>query len=130
LFVGNRYPQHSPSMETVKTFGRRLRSIRRERGFTQEELADRCERSVEAISNLERGVSVPSLETVERLAQALDVPVASFFSGGEEGRRADMLARVVAAAQALDDTDLYVALLQIRALRDRPRADAIPAIVD
>lgn len=60
------------------TFGTLLKRHRRAAGLTQEELAERAELSVEAISALERGVSrAPHRDTVGLLADALGM------SGGE-----------------------------------------------
>lgn len=63
------------------SFGNRLRTIRRERGLSQEELAHRCGMHRNQISNLERNTSNrepkiadPQLSTVYRLAKALRVP--------------------------------------------------------
>jgi len=53
-------------------FGRRLRELRLARNLTQTELAERCGSNHPFISNLERGVKVPSLTMVLRLAEALD----------------------------------------------------------
>ncbi|WIG58291.1 MAG: hypothetical protein OJF49_001036 [Ktedonobacterales bacterium] len=54
------------------TFGTLLKRFRRASGLTQEELAERAELSVEAISALERGVSrAPHKDTVALLADAL-----------------------------------------------------------
>lgn len=65
------------------SFGHRLVTIRKARGFSQEELAHRCGMHRNAVSNLERGtsnrdpyLSDPQLSTVYRLARALDVPPA------------------------------------------------------
>jgi transcriptional regulator with XRE-family HTH domain len=56
-------------------FGQRLRELRIARNFSQGELADRCGSNRPFISNLERGVKVPSLTMVLRLARALDCRV-------------------------------------------------------
>jgi transcriptional regulator with XRE-family HTH domain len=53
-------------------FGERLRELRVQRNLTQTELAQRCGSNRPFISNLERGVKVPSLTTVLRLAEALE----------------------------------------------------------
>jgi len=53
-------------------FGARLRELRIARHLTQDELADRCGSNRPFISNLERGVKVPSLTMVLRLAEALE----------------------------------------------------------
>lgn len=56
-------------------FGERLRELRVERNLTQTELAERCGSNRPFISNLERGVKVPSLTMVLRLAEALECRV-------------------------------------------------------
>jgi transcriptional regulator with XRE-family HTH domain len=61
------------------SFGRRLRQIRREKNLTQEYLAEATGVSVDLISNIERGINAPSFETLEKLAEALDIPVKDLF---------------------------------------------------
>ncbi len=60
-------------------FGKRLRYIRRQQDITQERLAETIGISVEFVSNMERGISAPSFETLEKLADALHTPVYEFF---------------------------------------------------
>lgn len=60
-------------------FGRRLRQLRRYRDLTQEQFAEAADISVDFVSNIERGISAPSFETLERLAEALGVAVADLF---------------------------------------------------
>src|SRR5437879_4488432 len=56
------------------TFGTLLRRHRRAVGLTQEELAERAELSVEAVSALERGISrAPHRDTIELLMRALQL---------------------------------------------------------
>jgi len=60
-------------------FGNRLRALRNWKGMTQEQLAEAADVSVDFISLVERGISAPSFETLERLSVAFDVPVAELF---------------------------------------------------
>jgi transcriptional regulator with XRE-family HTH domain len=60
-------------VDNKRQIGMRVRAYRLERHLTQEQLAERLERSVETISNLERGKSLPSEATLRRLARCLDV---------------------------------------------------------
>lgn len=61
-------------------FGQQVRSLRADRGLTQEQLAERAEISVDFLSLIERGRSSPSFDNLDDLAQALDVSVADMFS--------------------------------------------------
>ena len=56
-------------------FGARLRELRTARGLTQPDIAARVGTSASNISDLERGIKVPTLTTVARLAQALNCKV-------------------------------------------------------
>ncbi|MFJ9760026.1 helix-turn-helix domain-containing protein [Streptomyces sp. NPDC101149] len=59
----------------VAAIGETVRSIRRERTLTLEQLAEASGLSVGVISQLERGIGNPAFATLVQLAHALDVPV-------------------------------------------------------
>ena len=64
--------------------GERLRQLREQKGFSQGDIEKasgllRC-----YISRVEHGHTVPSLETLERFAAALDVPLYRLFYTGED----------------------------------------------
>lgn len=52
-------------------FGQRLRELRQKRGVTQEQLSIATGMTEGYISNMERGLKVPSLTTILRIAVAL-----------------------------------------------------------
>ncbi len=60
-------------MDIRKKFGKRLRALREERGWSQEEFADRAGLHRTYVSAVERGVRNPTLSVLERLAKALGV---------------------------------------------------------
>ena len=63
-----------------QVFGERLRQMRKRRGLTQEELATRANLAGPYISDMERGLKVPSLTTVLQLAMALECKVTDLVS--------------------------------------------------
>lgn len=67
-----------------KHVGGRIRAARKDAGLTQDQLAGMTDKSVETISNLERGHTAPSLETLGLVAKALKQPVEWFLSGYSE----------------------------------------------
>lgn len=107
-------------------FAARVREIRRRRRLTQQQLAEKTDRSVNAISALERGRSLPSFETLERLADALSVPVRDFFDAEDtdvgDPKRAQMLAAIATASRALDNDDLALTVGIIDLMAKRRRA--------
>ncbi len=99
----------------------RIRTIRKSRGLTQDDLAAMIDRSVDALSNIERGVSLAGYDTLERLAEGLGVPVAEFFAEPEPGqaKRTETMERLLDAARSLGDEDLSKAVLVIEVLAGR-----------
>lgn len=60
-------------MDICKKFGRNLRRIRREAGWTQEDLAHEAKTSRTYMSGLETGVRNPTIVVVARIAKILNV---------------------------------------------------------
>lgn len=60
---------------TITLFATRLKSARRNKGFTQEQLARVLNSTKATISNYETGYSEPALDVLLKLAGALDVPI-------------------------------------------------------
>ena len=63
----------------AKSIGALIKRVRKTRGLTQPQLAERIGKSYETISNIERGVKSPSVQTLSELGVALEVPVRDFF---------------------------------------------------
>ena len=59
--------------------GKRLRALREERGISMRALARRSGLSANALSMIERGLTSPSVSTLIKLANALEVPITAFF---------------------------------------------------
>lgn len=66
--------------ELQLAFGRRVRELRKARGFSQEELAHRAGLHYTYVGGIERGERNPALINIGRIARALKVPVAELFA--------------------------------------------------
>lgn len=62
-----------------RALGRRIASLRKAAGITQEALAEKCGYSVEFISLIERGVNAPSVAGLGRIAEVLNVQIKDLF---------------------------------------------------
>jgi transcriptional regulator with XRE-family HTH domain len=71
----------------VKEVGRRIRQLRNARlgpHLSQAELSGRARISVAFLSMIERGERSPHLETLAKIAEALDVRLADLFPSGDD----------------------------------------------
>jgi transcriptional regulator with XRE-family HTH domain len=66
--------------------GRALNSYRKQQNMTVTELSEATGLSVGMLSKIENGITSPSLSTLQSLANALSVPLTSFFKQYEERR--------------------------------------------
>jgi len=66
-------------------FGQRVRVERLKRKMTLNQLAEISSLSVSFLSEIERNVSRPSLSSMRKISQSLDISLVSFMSGGDCG---------------------------------------------
>lgn len=77
------------ALPTPSALGRRLRAARLAKGWTQAQLGQRLlglddpNTAAPRISRYERGMHTPDLDTIERLAQLLDLPAAYFVASSD-----------------------------------------------
>lgn len=72
--------------EIAKAIGQRIRNYRTNLGWSQEKLADRCGCHPTYIGQLERGEKNATLESVEKIAAALNVSLSKLLEklGGND----------------------------------------------
>lgn len=64
----------------AKDLGLRIRQLRNEKHMSQEELAFKAGISPAHLGQIERAVKNPTIDTIGKIASALDVPVTELFS--------------------------------------------------
>ncbi len=63
----------------MNEYGANVRRIRKEKGLSMQNIADKLNCSMQAVSQYERGTRKITLETAKKLAAALDVPLDSLI---------------------------------------------------
>ncbi len=84
-----------------KRIGARITEIRLSCRLTQFQVAEKINVSVETVSRLERGVSIPSLRTLEFLAEKLNVSLKTFFDFEEAPAKHQTFEREIAKLVSL-----------------------------
>lgn len=76
--------------------GRRVAAFRNTAGLTQERLAERVGVTVETISRLERGTSIPSISRLASISEAVGIELGQLFSppAGETDKEKELDAAV------------------------------------
>lgn len=65
----------------LQAFGKRIAEVRKAKGVTQSQLAERVNMSVVTIAYIETGKRWVRLGTLDKIARALNVNVAELFKG-------------------------------------------------
>jgi transcriptional regulator with XRE-family HTH domain len=71
------------TVEKSSNVGSRIRALREQSQLSLRALAEICEVSPNTISLIERGLSSPSVDTLQHLATGLGVPIRAFFETGD-----------------------------------------------
>ena len=97
--------------------GRRIRSIRNEKGWTQQELGDQAEVNYKFIGEIERGQQNPSFNILVKIAAALGVDLLDLFRYAHEiADRKEIEKRINKVLSNMDDSELKRVFLILHSL--------------
>lgn len=105
--------------------GARIKGLREAKGLTQAQMASALGKSVETVSNFERGKTIPSVLTLDQVARVLGQPIGNLFDGtssnASDRKMPKNATRVINAASILPDDDLEILAGVARVLEARHR---------
>ena len=58
----------------------RIKELRIQKGLTRKELAKKADISISWLKHIENGENLPSIRTLAKIAEALEVPIKDIFS--------------------------------------------------
>ena len=103
--------------EILKIFGKRLRSLRRAKDMTQEQVAERAGLSLQSVGEIERGRGNPTLVNVERLSDALDIELTELFDLGDvKMTREQAVQEILARLEGATEEQVRALLTMVRVL--------------
>ena len=99
-----------------KKLGSRIKELRKRRKLTQEKLAEQTEISYRFLSRLEAGHQSPSIETLAKLAEALDVELWELFDFGHVADVQELRKTMRKLMQQGDEDTVRIAVKVMRAI--------------
>jgi len=100
-----------------KRLGQRIAQRRKAVDWTQDQLAERLGVDAETVSRFERGATLPSLVTLDRLARVLNTSTADLLSEASAAP-SDQAMRISAWLTTMSSEDSEFVVSQIKALCD------------
>lgn len=64
--------------------GKKIKEFRKEKGYTLQKFSDLCGLSVSLISQVERNLASPSMQSLVKMAEVLQTPVGWFFEDNDK----------------------------------------------
>jgi transcriptional regulator with XRE-family HTH domain len=100
--------------DTKKLIGARIKELRKQAGLTQEQLAEKVDLDSRHLSRLEVGNHFPSLDSLERIAIELNVPMAEFFRFPEQDSPEAMREYITGFVSGASPSQLTLAVKAIK----------------
>lgn len=96
----------------MKTLGKRIRLLRHQNGWSQEDVAKKLEISIPAFSKIETGITDVNLSRIEQIAKLFDLSIVDLltFDDSEEQKKYDEHLKVL--NERLKESEAEVVRLQ------------------
>ena len=108
--------------ELSKVIGQRIRNYRTKQKFSQERLAELSGCHPTYIGQVERGEKNATLESIEKIASALNIPLAQLFEELGSGERSDSIPlkcyEFLSAKTEAEQKHLYQVLIEMDKYKD------------
>jgi transcriptional regulator with XRE-family HTH domain len=103
-------------MDIKEMIGARIKEIRAKNGLTQEAVAERMDISPKYLSSIERGKENPTLNTLIKLSESLEVNLGEMFSFVELEDPAKRKSQIKSLLSKADDAQLKIILKIVSAV--------------
>lgn len=92
--------------DNKKILGKRIKQLRKLAGFTQDDLAERIGIETGSLSGIESGRNFPSMNTVEKISNALKVELRALFDFDRTLSVQEMKRFIIENIDRLDDCQI------------------------
>ena len=81
-------------MQNLKLIGEKIKKIRKNRKISQEKLAEMISMNQRSILRIENAQSLPTIETLQKISNVLNVNITDFFENEELKNKEEIIADI------------------------------------
>lgn len=93
-------------MRDLKLIGQKIKQIRKKRKISQEKLAEMVSMNHRSIVRVENAQTVPTLETLRKIANVLDVDIVDFFKTETLESKEEIIEKIIDYLNNATETDV------------------------
>jgi len=102
-----------------KNLGNRIKTLRKIKGWTQENLAEQAKVSIQHVGEIERGDGNPTLQSLDRLSQGLGITASQLLAvEGPEQEAEGLREQIFDAVKTMSETELRLLMRIIELAQD------------
>lgn len=93
-------------MSNINLIGAKIKEIRRAKKISQEKLAEIISMNHRTINRIENCHTIPTLETLDKIAKALNVKITDFFETDSVESRENIIKNITSIIDRLEECEL------------------------
>ncbi|MCD7879247.1 MAG: helix-turn-helix domain-containing protein [Candidatus Gastranaerophilales bacterium] len=93
-------------MINLELIGHRIKEIRKSKKISQEKLAEMVSMNTRSILRLENAQTIPTLDTLDKIAKALDININYFFENETIKNRKEIIKDINSCLNLMTDEEL------------------------
>lgn len=113
MYFQTGYKKDMANNEYIIKLGKRIAFFRKQKRLNQFELAEISGKMLNTISNIERGLAVPKIDTLKSITDALNINICELFNEEATDNHPPLLREIINLLQNEDELTLKIIQKQI-----------------
>ena len=98
-------------MNLKQILGEKIKRKRKQRGLTQEQLAEKIDISTRNLSNIEIGLNYPKAETLEKILKSLNITTEELFANNHIKSKEELVSEIKKYVEIIKDDQYKLELI-------------------
>ena len=104
-------------MDTLKLFGKRIKELRKKKGYTQEQLSEKLGLFQKQVGNIETGTCFTTINNLEKLSEIFELDIKDLFDFQHLQKRETIIEEINEILQTSTDKELQTIFRIINSIK-------------